>query len=153
MRIIKLGLISFVFIFGIITLISLLFPSHIRLSKATNLPNERSRIFTLLKNEAAWHPAFSDSASALKKDLLQRKVIQENDPTLVTELKQEGRKPVISGLQLYGGPTSDSLTLQWYMDFQLSWYPWQKFSSLFYEQTYGVMMERGLANFKKQLIK
>ncbi len=71
----------------------------------------------------------------------------------ITELQQEGRKPVISGLQLYGGPASDSLTLQWYMDFQLSWYPWQKFSSLFYEQTYGVMMERGLVNFKKQLIK
>jgi hypothetical protein len=38
------------------------------------------------------------------------------------------------------------------MDFQLAWYPWQKFSSLFYERTYGAMMERGLANFKKQLI-
>ncbi|MDB5207414.1 MAG: hypothetical protein JWR72_2489 [Flavisolibacter sp.] len=153
MRIIKLGLISFVIIFGIITLISLLFPSHIRLSKATNLPNNRERVFALLKDEKAWHPAYADSASTLKMNLLQRKIIAQTDSTLITELKQEGRKPVISGLQLYGGPSSDSLTLQWYMDFQLSWYPWQKFSSLFYEQTYGVMMERGLANFKKQLIK
>lgn len=152
MRIIKLALISFVVIFGIITLISLLFPSHIRISKATNLPNKKEKILSLLQNEKAWHPAYADSASALKMDLLQRKIIAQTDSTLITELKQEGRKAVISGLQLYGGAAADSLTLQWYMDFQLSWYPWQKFSSLFYERTYGTMMERGLANFKKQLI-
>jgi hypothetical protein len=37
------------------------------------------------------------------------------------------------------------------MDFRLSWYPWEKFSSLFYEKTYGTMMETGLLNFKKRL--
>ena len=153
MRIIKLGLISFIIIFGIITLISLLFPSHIRLSKATNLPNKRDDIFALMQNEKAWHPAYADSASALKMNGLQRKIIAQTDSTFVTELHQEGRKPVISGMQLYGGSSSDSLTLQWYMDFQLSWYPWQKFSSLFYERTYGAMMEKGLVNLKKQLIK
>lgn len=153
MRIIKLGLISFVIIFGIITLISLLFPSHIRLSKATNLPNNRDSIFALLNREEVWHPAYSDSASALKMDLLQKKIIEKTDSTLIVQLQQPGRKPVISGWQIYGTPTSDSLTLQWYMDFQLSWYPWQKFSSLFYERTYGAMMEKGLANLKMQLIR
>jgi hypothetical protein len=34
------------------------------------------------------------------------------------------------------------------MDFQLGWYPWQKFSSLFYENTYGNMMQDGLARLK-----
>lgn len=153
MRIIKLGLISFVVIFGIITLISLLFPSHIRISKATNLPNKRDAVFSLLQNEKGWHPAYVDSASALKMSGLQKKIIEQTDSTFVTQLQQEGRKPVISGWEIYGKPSSDSLTLQWYMDFQLSWYPWQKFSSLFYETTYGAMMERGLANFKKQLIR
>jgi hypothetical protein len=37
------------------------------------------------------------------------------------------------------------------MDFRLSWYPWEKFSSLFYEKTYGAMMERGLNDLKKRL--
>ena len=152
MRIIKLGLISFVIIFGIITLISLLFPSHIRISKATNLPNNKSGIVDLLQNERAWHPAYVDSAASLKMNRLKKTVIEQTDSTIITQLRQDGREPVINGLQLYGTPSSDSLTLQWYMDFQLAWYPWQKFSSLFYERTYGAMMERGLANFKKQLI-
>lgn len=152
MRIIKLGLISFVILFCIITLISLLFPSHIRLSKATNLPNKRDSIFALLKNEPAWHPAYTDTASP-GRDSIKKQLMQETDSTLVYQLQQEEKKPVISGYQLYGAPADDSLTLQWYMDFQLSWYPWEKFSSLFYEHTYGAMMERGLFNFKKQLVK
>jgi len=153
MRIIKLGLISFVVIFGIITLISFLFPSLIRLSKAINLPNHRNNIFTLLKNESRWHPAYTDSASAISMSNMQRTMITETDSTLVMKLQQSGRKPVINCWQIYGTPTSDSLTLQWYMDFQLSWYPWEKFSSLFYERTYGAMMEQGLTNLRKQLIK
>ncbi|HYC27397.1 MAG TPA: hypothetical protein VEB42_01260 [Chitinophagaceae bacterium] len=151
MRIIKLGVISFVVIFLIITLISLLFPSQIRISRATNLPNQRDSIFALLKNEQAWHPAYQDTAAARQLNQLQKTVVAETDSTLVYQLQQASRKRVINGWQLYGGPASDSLTLQWYMDFQLAWYPWEKFSSLFYEKTYGSMMERGLSNLKKHL--
>ena len=151
MRLIKLALISFIAIFIIILLISLLFPSQIRISRATNLSNKRDSIFSLLKNEKAWHPAYLDSASALKFDKLQKTNIEQTDSTLSYEIQQPGRKKVINGWQLYGSSSSDSLTLQWYMDFQLSWYPWEKFSTLFYEKTYGTMLEKGLSNFKKRL--
>jgi hypothetical protein len=35
------------------------------------------------------------------------------------------------------------------MDFHLKWYPWKKFSSLFFENRYGVLMEQGLSHIKK----
>jgi hypothetical protein len=153
MRIIKLGIISFAFIFLLITLISLLFPSHIRLSRATNLPNERQRIFALLKADTAWHPAYLDTGTVKAFSSLDKKIVEQTDSTLVVQLQQKGRKPVVSGWQLYGRPASDSLTLQWYMDLRLGWYPWEKFSSLFYERTYGDMMQKGLQNLKQQLIR
>jgi hypothetical protein len=152
MRIIKLALISFTFLFVLITLISLLIPSHIRLSRATNLPNDRPRIFTLLKNDTAWHPAHRDTASARGFQNLEKKLVEQTDSTFVVQLQQKGRKPVISGWQLYGQAAADSLTLQWYMDFDLGWKPWNKFSSLFFESTYGAMMEKGLVNLKKQMV-
>ena len=152
MRFIKFGIISFVFLFLLLVLISLLFPSHIRLSKAANLPNKRQEILSLLKNDTAWHPAYRDTATAKVFAGLQKKVLEQTDSTYVVQLQQAGRKPVISGWQLYGNPASDSLTLQWYMDFRLGWYPWQKFSSLFYERTYGAMMEKGVANLKEQVM-
>jgi len=60
----------------------------------------------------------------------------------------EKGKPVISGFKTIRHP-GDSLTLQWYMDFKLKWYPWEKFRSLFYENIYGVQMEQGLHNLKE----
>jgi hypothetical protein len=151
MRIIKLGLFSFFFLFLLVTLMSLLIPSHVRLSRATNLPNDRSRLFSLLKNDTAWHPAYQDTASAKTMYSLAKRITEQTDSTLVMQLQQQDRKPVISGWQVYGKPSTDSMTLQWYMDFRLSWYPWEKFSSMFYERTYGVMMERGLFNLKKKM--
>jgi hypothetical protein len=105
----------------------------------------------LLNNEQSWHPAYLDSASASQMGQLQKTVIEKTDSSLVYSLQQAGRKRVNSGWIIYGTSNSDSLALQWYMDFKLSWYPWEKFSSLFYEKTYGAMMERGLYNLKKRL--
>jgi hypothetical protein len=151
MRIIKLGLISFIILFIIITLISLMFPSRIRISRATNLPNKLNSIFLLLKNEPVWHPAYLDSATSLRMKQLKQSNVQQTDSTYSYKLTADGKRSVVNGWQVYGSSSSDSLTLQWYMDFNLSWYPWEKFSSLFYEKTYGVMMEKGLSNFKKRL--
>ena len=128
-----------------------MFPSQIRISRATNLPNKPEQIFTLVKNEREWHPAYLDSVSTSQMNQLQKTIVEQTDSTLVYSLQQPGRKKVTSGWKLYGTSTSDSLTLQWYMDFKLSWYPWEKLSSLFYEHTYGAMMERGLRNLKKRL--
>lgn len=72
---------------------------------------------------------------------------------MVMELSQGIKKPVINGWKIYGKAGADSLTLQWYMDFHLKWYPWQKFGSLFYENTYGVMMQQGLDNIKSRVEK
>jgi hypothetical protein len=48
---------------------------------------------------------------------------------------------------------SELVTLQWYMDFHLRWYPWEKFSSLLLEKRYGPMMEKGLERLKALLEK
>lgn len=151
MRIIKLALISFVILFGIVTLMSLLIPARLRISKATNLSADRSQIFALLKAEPVWHPAYLDTASSKQMAVLKKSALTETDSTLTYTLQQPGRTPVTNGYQLYGADGNDSLTLQWYMDFNLRWYPWEKFSSLFYESTYGRMMEQGLTSLKKQL--
>ncbi|MEI9809028.1 MAG: hypothetical protein WDO16_14850 [Bacteroidota bacterium] len=39
-------------------------------------------------------------------------------------------QPVTNVWRTISHPGQDSVTLQWYMDFQLRWYPWEKFGSL-----------------------
>jgi hypothetical protein len=150
-KLIKLALISVVVVFVIITAISLMFPSHVRISKATNLPNQKDSVFALIKNRTnwdKWNPVYQDSSLKQQWEHLASTTLASTDSDYVIQLQQAGRKPVISGWQVYRYPSSDSITLQWYMDFKLSWYPWEKFSSLLYEKSYGRMMEQGLTNMK-----
>jgi hypothetical protein len=153
-RLIKLALLSFIILFLIATAFSLMIPSHIRISKAANFHvSQKQNLLNSIKDQSQWknwHPAY-------KNDSLQRTksinitMLSQSDSEVVMQMQQGNKAPVISGWKLHEFPKADSLTLQWYMDFKLKWYPWQKFGSLFYENTYGRMMEQGLTNLKSQL--
>jgi hypothetical protein len=150
-RLIKLAIISIVFIFLIALAFSLLIPSHIRISKAINVHGNRDSVFALIGNRdrwPEWHPAFLP-ASGLKFPEITISRQTRNDSEIVMQLQQAGKPPVVNGWKLFDHPEVDSLTVQWYMDFKLGWYPWKKFGSLFYENTYGQMMEQGLGNIKR----
>jgi hypothetical protein len=152
MRLIKLAILSFIFLFIVVTAISLLIPSHIRISKAINIGAPQDSIFYFIKEKGRWplwYPAFMSTDSSRKKPQIEISPKAASDSELVFQLQQEGKMPLINGWKIYHHPSTDSLTLQWYSDFHLKWYPWQKFGSLFYENTYGVMMEQGLGNLKR----
>jgi hypothetical protein len=151
-RVIKLAIISFIIVFLIITAFSLMIPSDIRLSKAINIIGPVDSVLGRIKDRSQWpqwHPVYQQAALRDQWERMNTKILQDTDSTYVLQYQQQDRMPVISGWQVYEYANRDSVTLQWYMDFTLSWYPWQKFSSLFYEKNYGVMMETGLSNFKK----
>lgn len=150
MRIIKLAIISIIFIFLLALGFSLLIPSHIRISKAINIHGSKDSVFALIGDTARWpewHPAFSPR-SGLKFPEISIATERRNDSEIVMQMQQGQKRPVVNGWKLFEHPEVDSLTIQWYMDFRLGWYPWKKFGSLFYENTYGQMMEQGLANIK-----
>ena len=163
MRVIKLAIISFIFLFTIVTLISLFIPGHIRISKAINTSVQAAEVYKYIdkpSNWKVWHPALknlpADEITELKDGSVKIKgttisVAERKQDEIVFNIIQEKSSPVISGMKMISHPQSDSLTLQWYMDFKLKWYPWEKFKSLFYENIYGVQMEQGLANLKQLL--
>ena len=64
-------------------------------------------------------------------------------------MQKKGFRPIVTGWNAITHQSTDSTTVQWYIDFQLRWYPWEKFSSLLFEKNYGVRMEEGLSNLKK----
>ncbi|MBO9682638.1 MAG: hypothetical protein J7502_08230 [Flavisolibacter sp.] len=152
MRLIKLALISVLLLFFVVTAISLLIPSQIRISKAINIHSSEDSIFALIRDTAKWkqwHPAFIPNDSAPKFPAIHIAQKSESDSEIIMHLQQSGKPEVVNGWKIYRYPHVDSLTLQWYMDFNLKWYPWQKFGSMFYEKTYGAMMEKGLENIRE----
>ncbi|GAB4091260.1 SRPBCC family protein [Flaviaesturariibacter terrae] len=151
MRIIKLGLISAFFLFLLWTLLSLLIPSTVRISKATNIAAPPERIWSLVNDSAQWrrwHPWFGDSSTVLRQVRFQWE--ERSDSLTRVTLRHPGVRDLHNNFRLYRFERSDSLTLQWYIDFKLRWYPWEKFSSLFFESSYGNMMQEGLVQLKSE---
>lgn len=150
MRFIKLGLLSIFFLFIVSLGVSLLIPSHIRISRATNLAAGSDTVLRYIRDTTLWpkwHPIYVQVSSGGALGI-KRTLVSGNDSEVVVRQQQGDKTPIINGWKLHRYEHSDSLTLQWYMDFQLGWTPWRKFSSLFYEPTYGRMMEEGLVNLK-----
>ncbi len=163
MKILRFLVINIIFLFIIVTIISLFIPSHVRISRAVNMSASASGVLQEVNDIAKWrywYPGF-DTLKAEPRQTKDDKLISVKIPgTIVTitgdtkdevvaEFKSGNKNPVISGWKTVVYNHTDSLTLQWYLDFRLRWYPWEKFTSLLYEKTYGVQMEAGLNNLKK----
>ena len=161
MKLIKLAIISVVLIFLLFTAISLFIPSHIRISKATNMVSATGFIYKELADMnkwREWHPALKDipenefqkvNDSCIRVRNNELRILEKKNDEITAEFQKGNGKKIMSGFKLISYSQSDSLTVQWYMDFRLHWYPWEKFSSLFYENLYGIQMEQGLLNLKK----
>jgi len=167
MRFIRLAALSFIILFLVIFGLSLFIPSHIRLSKAINIKGSKDTVMSFVRNPANWqywYPGL-DSALPYYENGVQRGMIISNKdsshPVYISIKKEsadevtadfQGRlTPVINTWKIIEHPTSDSLTLQWSMDFHLRWYPWEKFASLALEKSYAPRMEQGLTAIKKRV--
>ena len=166
MRVIKLGIISVVFFSLLITGISLFFPSHIRISKAIDINSSKDTVLAQLKDAANWKKWYPGAdtlelfmvegkANGLLFDHLQSDIhITGNSDSSVTAVTAgPGVRKAKTGWNLYPSSSPNTVTVQWYMDFHLRWYPWEKFSSLLLEKRYGPLMEKGLSNLKAVLEK
>ncbi len=165
MRLLRLFIISVILLFTVITAISLLIPSNVRISRATNIDATPSAIWEHvddMRDWSLWNPFFgkqvsgtvlADTAGAKATRMVvggttitwKEKSAYKREATM----QKKGFGPIVTGWNAITHESTDSTTVQWYIDFQLRWYPWEKFSSLLFEKNYGVRMEEGLSNLKK----
>ncbi len=160
MRLIKLAIISFLVFFMLITGISLFFPSHVRISKAVDISAPRDSVLNKISqpvNWKHWYPG-ADTLSLYEADGVIKGIRMPgnqvlmitgfNDSLVTAANSTSGRERASMGWNLMQ-TGNKTVTVQWYMDFKLRWYPWEKFSSLLLEKRYGPVMEQGLAKLKK----
>ena len=162
MRLIKLGFISIVFFALMITGFSLFIPSHVIISKAINIGVARDNIngqIADIEKWKYWYPGF-DTLQLIELDKKNGAVVSAKtkgisivlseirDTVIVAEFRSAAKRPIVNNWHTITYQHTDSVTLQWSMNFHLKWYPWEKFSSLLLEKRYGPQMEQGLVNLK-----
>lgn len=146
MKVVKLGLISLVVFSVMITLLSFLFPSRVRISKAIDIKTGREELLQQLRDTAAWRQWNTLSGNASLPS-----VTAVTDSSVVAEAIQPNGRKGTMGWNIYAGSVPNTLTVQWYMDFRLRWYPWEKFSGILFEKRYGPAMESGLEKLRQIL--
>jgi len=168
MRYVRLALLSFIFLFLVIWGLSLFLPSHITLSKAINIKAPADSISAMIKNPEnwkSWYPGMNTGLPYYENGVLKGMIVNNADPKNPVYLKLDkdegnlitaqfvGRnmKPVLNTWRVIEHTPTDSLALQWAMDFDLRWYPWEKFASLALEKTYAPKMEQGLLELRKRV--
>lgn len=168
MRLFKLLIISITILFLFITGISLLIPFHVRISRATNVlatPTEVWQQVDDMRTWQNWNPFFSSVSPGkvnfadtsggkpvvmqISGTTIQWKEMKPNEHIAI--MQKPGNRNILNGWKCISHAGTDSTTVQWYMDFHLRWYPWEKFASLLFEQSYGIKMEQGLGNIKKMV--
>ena len=164
MRVIKLAILSFIFLFLLVTTISLFIPSHIRISKATDINSTKQEVMSFIADPLKWKEWYpgADSLDIIyiegkpkgilldSSGLIGLSIFNINDSVVtVGEVGMSATQRMEMGWKVLSGGNENNVVTQWYMDFKLRWYPWEKFKSLFFENIYGAHMERGLANLKE----
>lgn len=158
MRLVKLGLISGVVLFLLIFLLSLLIPSHSLVSRAITIhapaDSVKARLMDLRQWEQ-WNALLKDTAlgnvefasETIGTAHMKIRLLSVDSASVKTEWKREGQEPVISTMTIT--PSGDATVLQWYFDFHLNWYPWEKFGSIVFDKELGPPMEASLDQLKK----
>src|SRR5689334_17363958 len=164
MRIVRFILASVVVVGIIITIISLFIPSDVRISRSIEIHSPKDSVMNQIGNPVHWKNWYP-GADSLKsyyagneiKGLVldeQRKryivIVGKKDDEVAAEYRLPDKK-IPTGWLMAANSGSGPVTIQWYMDFHLRWYPWEKFSSLMFERVYHPQLQQRLDNLNRLL--
>lgn len=160
MKLIKLGLVSFVVLGIIITLIGLLFPSTVLVSRAVDIKATKAIIqnkVSNIQNWPTWIEGMDDSTVMIessKKAKLgntQVQITDITDTTVVSTWTSLNGQQQLSTIRIIGDSTHNYAVVQWQFVQKIGWYPWERFSSMMNDKIMGTMMEQNLQSLKKSL--
>lgn len=157
MKFVKLAILSFVFLLLLLTAFSLFIPSRVQLSKALKINTQSDSLWQVVDDFRSWEqwntlfPGLSQENPEYTSTGMRTGNANVNwesrQPGLhVALIKRDNRKPIRSGWKVVNDGATDSITVQWYIDIKLRWYPWEKFAGMLYEKSYGDKSRRIISN-------
>lgn len=162
MRVIKLGLISIVFLFVVVTAISLLLPSTIHISRAIDINAPRDSVYVNLSDLSRWknwlanYDTSNTQLSAKTTGKGATIIINKTTISIVSGTADKietawlsGSKSLTGEFNIFKNQESSQLTVQWHFVQHVQWYPWEKFASIVSDKVMSPAMEKSLDNLKQ----
>ncbi len=173
MRLIKTFLTGAIELFIVITLLSLLIPSNVKVSRTTLINNTtKGKVFEQvdnLSNWKNWHPVFKSGERKIIfyppsitgepttcKILYGSKTadmrITYADSNLIKfTLKPENENDIQNEIIISTIPQQANVQVEWRAFNKLKWYPWEKFYGIFIDKLTGPGYEESLKGLKDYL--
>ena len=165
MKLIKFALLGLVVLFLVLTGLSLLFPSNLRVARVVSIAAPKEKVFGAISDLRAWKEwnqllrpntlsnVRYSSPSAGKGAILESSELTIRETAADSEGIQlhwnlRGGKEMDGGF-LFGSSNADSLTVVWYFDLHFRWYPWEKLGVFVYDRKLGPIMEESLTGLKQ----
>lgn len=158
MKLVRLFFFSILSLFAIASLIGILLPSVVLVSRAVDVSAPKDSIMPHLKNIAEWSgwmdgmkQASVNISSPTQADLAGTIVTINSitDTTVVSTWTTKSGAPQTSTMRIIGNSGQKTSVVQWQFVQQLKWYPWERFGSMMNDKILGTMMEKNLNNLKK----
>jgi hypothetical protein len=165
MRFEKLGLISIVFFFLLLTAMSLLLPSATNISRAIDINAPADTVYNYINDFSNWKYWYADynSSEAIVSSATRGKgamlimnkttvIINEASPAKIKAFWQRDKSNPLPGEFVFiTNDGASNVTLQWRFVQKVKWYPWQKLSSIASNKVIGSFMEKSLEKLKREV--
>lgn len=157
MKLLKLALFSVGSLFVIASLIGILLPAHVLVSRAVDIKTEKDSIIPYVKDIGKWITWMDGMAqasvqieSATSADLAGTRVTITGvtDTTVQSEWLSKNKSFQTSTLRFIRDTVNRQTIVQWQFEQQLKWYPWERLGSMMNDKILGTMMEKNLNNLK-----
>lgn len=166
MRLIKFAILGLLALFVVLTALSLLFPSDIHISRVINVPaSRRQEAYAAVSDFQTWKKwndfvyqssltniryssPSAGTGAFLRSDQLQIDEKEADTAGVLMNWDMVHGKQFVGGFQFLS-LNPDSLTVQWWFEFHLRWYPWERLGIFVYDRKLGPVMEESLGALQR----
>ncbi len=163
MKFIKLGIISIVILFSIITCIGLLLPSAVRVTRNITIHASQDTLQHFISDVKYWKlwlagvkdsPIVFLSAKTVGTGTValingqQVAITKATKNSIETLWKSSNGYHQRGIFQLAEDTAAHNTNINWYFEQKVNWYPWQRLSTLSNDKLLGPGMEQSLDNLK-----
>lgn len=172
LRLLKMFLFVLAGLFAVITIIGLFIPSSIKIAKGIVIKADSAEVYHELSDVKDWNKWLpwitSDSGALVQLSPLTNQpgsffkwkgltykssgtiTLQQMKPGTVTTLYQlKDMHDAEGGFHIRSAGTSRQETeVQWFMEYKLKWYPWERFYGIFMDRLIGPAFDKGLEQLK-----
>jgi hypothetical protein len=173
MRLIKMGLVGITGLIVLLTIMGLVIPSSVKITRGVVIQADSARVVSYLADASKWKQWMpwlqSDSGVLIQQSptttgagafvrwksmdgrqqgTLTLTAIKEGEYGILHEFK--GMNPAQGGFRIRSIQGAAHQTeVQWFLEYRLKWYPWERFSGIFMDHMIGPVLDQALQQLSK----